>query len=255
MKYAGRFLVTLLILTTGFLSVALLIFSTGVVAAKRADHLGKRVWVFEWRNPLREPPQIDLQPDSPLLIIRPRYYSFMSIGSGVGGALRVDITNRSNKPVHSYDCRYYSPVPVGNGSYGSQPEEGLLPGQSRDDSISAHEYAPLTLTIDFVQFEDGTTWFSNSPQSTVKPDGLRAGAKVAASYLLMVMTREGTQAVMDTLPRIHADVREPGGQATNPDFGIFGFYCGVTNIAVRLEHEYKGGGAQAVEKFLRSYPE
>jgi hypothetical protein len=239
------------------LLVALLIFATGVLSvAKRSDHFGKQVWaprVFEWRNPLRRSPQIDLQPDSPLLITRPDYYSFMSIGSGVGGVLRFDIANRSNKAVHSYDCRYYSPVPVGNGSYGSQPEEGLLPGRSRDDSISAHEYAPLTLTIDFVQFADGTTWFSTSPQSTVKPDGLRAGAKAAANYLLTVMTRDGVQTVMTSLPRIHADVSAPFGAPTNPEFGIFGFYCGVTNIAVRVQHEYKDSGAQGVERLLRSY--
>src|SRR2546425_3277162 len=252
MKYTGRFLVRLLILTTGVLSIALLIFSMGVVAAKRADHLGKQVWVFEWRNPLRQSPQIDLQPDSPLLITYPRYYSFMSIGSGSGGTLRFDITNRSNKPIHSYDCRYYSRVPVGNGSYGIAPE-GLLPGQSRDDSISADEYAPLTLTIDFVQFADGTTWFSNSLQSTVKHEGLRAGAKAAGNYLLAVMSRDGVQSVMTTLPRIHADVREPLGAANNPEFGIFGFYCGVMNIAVRVEHEYKGGGPKGVETFLHSF--
>src|SRR6266403_4928085 len=68
MKHKGRFLVRLLVFAAGVLSVALLIFSTGVVAAKRADHLGKQVWVFEWRNPLRQSPQIDFQPDSPLLI-------------------------------------------------------------------------------------------------------------------------------------------------------------------------------------------
>lgn len=252
MKFTGRFLVKLLILTTCVLSVALMIFSTGVVAAKRADHLGKQVWVFEWRNPLRQSPQIDLQPDAPLIITRSRYYSFMSIGSGIGGVLRFDITNRGKKPIHSYDCRYYSPVPVGNGSYGTQPE-GLLPGQSRDDSISANEYAPLTLTIDFVQFEDGTTWFSNSPHSTVKAEGLEAGAKAAASYLLAVMSRDGVGTVMATLPRIHADVTEPNGASANPKFGIFGFYCGVTNTAVRLEHEYKDGGAKGVETFLRSF--
>jgi hypothetical protein len=69
------------------------------------------------------------------------------------------------------------------------------------------------------------------------------------------MSRDGSQAVMDTLPRIHADVTEPDGLATNPDSGIFGFYCGVTNIAVRVQHEYQGGGEKAVETFLRSYPE
>jgi hypothetical protein len=241
------------------LLVALVVFTAGVlIAAKASNSLAKQIWsprVFAWRNPLRPSPKIDQRPDSPLIISDPRYYSFMSIGSGIGGVLRFEITNRSDKVIHSYDCRYYSPVPVGNGSYGNQPDEGLLPGQSRDDSISAHEYAPLTLTIDFVQFADGSTWFSKSPQSTVKPDGLKAGAKAAAKYLLTVMSRDGTQAVIDELPRIHADVREPNGQATNPDFGIFGFYCGVTNIAVRVEHEYKGGGAQGVETFLRSYTE
>jgi hypothetical protein len=241
------------------LLAALLTFIIGVLGtAMWSAHLGKRVWsprVFAWRNPLRQTPQINLQPDSPLLISNPRYYAFMSVGSGVGGVLHFDITNRSNKPVHSYQCRYYSPVSVGNGAYGIQPEDGLLPGKSRDDSISAHEYAPLTLTIDFVQFADGTTWFSTSPQSIVKPDGLRAGAKSAANYLSTVMSRDGVQKVMDTLPRIHADVRDSNDAGTHPEFGIFGFYSGVTNTVVRVEHEYKDGGAQRVETFLRTYPE
>lgn len=246
MKYRVLLLVALVVCTAGVL-----------ITAKASKSLGKQVWsprVFAWPNPLRPPPKIDLRPNSPLIISNPRYYSFMSIGSGIGGVLRFEVMNRSNKVIHSYDCRYYSAVPVGNGSYGSQPEQ-FLPSQSRDDSISAHEYAPLTLTIDFVQFADGTTWFSDSPQSTVKPNGLRAGAKAAAKYLLTVMNRDGTQTVMDSLPRIHADIRELDGQATNTEFGIFGFYCGVTNTAIRVEHEYKNHGAQGVETFLRSYPE
>ncbi len=244
---------------TLWLLIALSTLSIGVFGAGIwSANLGKRVWspsVFAWSNPLRQPPQIDLQPDSPLLISQARYYSFLSVGSSVGGTLRFNITNRSNKPIHSYHCRHYSSVPVGNGAYGSQPEERLLPGQSREDGISAHEYAALTLTIDFVQFADGTTWFSGAPDSIVKPDGLRAGAKAAANYLLTVMSRDGVQTVMDTLPRIHADVSDPFYAATNSEFGVFGFYCGVTNIVVRVEHEYKDGGLQRVETFLRSYRE
>jgi hypothetical protein len=239
------------------LLIALLTFSGIVGAATRSVHLGKSVWsprVLEWRNPFRRPPKIDLQPDSPLLISRPRYYSFMSLGFAIGGELRFDVANRSNNPVHSYDCRYYSPVSVGNGSYGNQPE-AFLPGESREDLISAHEFAPLTLTIDFVQFADGSTWFSGSPESSVKPDGVKAGAKAAVDYLRGVMSRGGVQNVMGTLPRIHADVRRPPGDFTKPEFGTFGFYCGVTNIAVRVEREYKEGGAERVEAFLRSYKE
>jgi hypothetical protein len=245
MKYTRRLLIALLTFIIG-------VFSAAIWSA----HLGKRVWsprVFAWRNPLRQPPRIELQADCPLLITNPRYYSFVSIGSAVGGVLNFDITNTSNKLVHSYDCRYYSPVPVGNGSYGTQPDEGLLPGQLDHGSISAHEYAPLSVTIDFVQFADGTTWLDSSPHSTIKPEGLRAGAKAAATYLLDVMNRDGVQTVMAMLPRIHAEVREPNAAANYPEFGIFGFYAGVTNTTVRLEHEYKDGGAERVETFLRSY--
>jgi hypothetical protein len=55
------------------------------------------------------------------------------------------------------------------------------------------------------------------------------------------------------LSRIHADVKEPDGLAQNPEYGVFGFYDGVTNIVVRVEHEYTEGGDARVEAFLRSY--
>jgi hypothetical protein len=63
----------------------------------------------------------------------------------------------------------------------------------------------------------------------------------------------GIEAVMKTLPQIHGKVREPIDRAKNLEFGIFGFYCGVTNTVVRVEHEYKNGGTESVERFLRSY--
>ncbi len=245
MKYTSRMLVALSVFICGVFGVAIL-----------SAELGRRVWsprVFAWRNLLRRSPKIDLQPDSPLLITNPRYYSFVSIGPAVGGVLLFDVTNNSDKLVHSYNCRYYSAVRVGNGSHGSRPDEGILPKQAHHDRISAHEYAPLTLTIDFVQFADGTAWFSPSPQSTVKPEGVSRGAKAAANYLLEIMRMGGIEAVMKTLPQIHGKVREPIDRAKNLEFGIFGFYCGVTNTVVRVEHEYKNGGTESVERFLRSY--
>ena len=239
------------------LLVTLGTFLIGIVAITACSkHLGHRVWspsVFAWRNPLRQSPKIEVASGSPLLISNPRYYSFVALGSSIGGVLRFDIINRSNKVVHSYSCRYSSPVPVGNGGYGSQPQGGLLPGQLREDSISAHEYAPLTLTIDFVLLADGDTWFLDSPQSKVKPAGVKAGANAAVSRLLQILDSGGVSMVMDTLPRIHAEVREPDGAAQEPEYGIFGFYNGVTNIVVRVEHEYREGGDASVNAFLRSF--
>ncbi len=225
-----------------------------IFSAKRwSKLLGRRI--FTWRNVLRRAPKIEHQPDSPLLITKPRYFAFASLGSGVGGVLRYTIVNRSTMVVHSYACRHYTSGPHGNGAYGSHPPEGLSPGQSRENSIAAHDYHKLTLTIDFVQFADGTMWFSGDQKSTVKPEGIRAGAKAAAAHLLQVLERDGPDAVMEALPRIHADVRGPFGHSAPEDFGSFGFYDGVTNMVVRFSHAHAKGGPGAVEAALRAVAE
>ena len=128
------------------LLLPLLTLGVGTLAAVGCSaHLGRgsSPHVVTWRNFLRQPPKIEYQPDSALLITNPRYYSFMSIGSAIGGVLRFDIINRSNKPIHSYQCRWYSPNQMGNGAYGTwaNPQEtSLLPGKSTEGAISAHDY-------------------------------------------------------------------------------------------------------------------
>lgn len=244
MKYSRRLFISLLTFTIGALA-----------AAAWAKHLGRRVWsqrVFAWRNILRRPPGVEHQPDSPLLITNPRYFAFASLGSAVGGVLRYTVVNRRTKLVHSYACRHYSTTSHGNGAYGSQPPGGLPPGQSQEDSIAAHDYHELTLTIDFVQFADGAIWFSEDPKATVKPEGVRAGAKAAGAYLLRMLEQDGPDAVVAALPRIHAEVRGPFGRTADNNFGSFGFYSGVTNVAVRVSHAYDEGGAGAVESALRA---
>jgi hypothetical protein len=191
---------------------------------------------------------------SPLFITNPRHFAFTSLGSAVGGVLRYTVVNRSTKPVHSYACRYYSIAPHGSGAYGSQPAGGLPQGQSREDSIAAQDYYELTLTIDFVQFADGAMWFSGDPRATVKTEGVRAGAKAAVAQLLRLLERDGTDAVIAALPRIHADVQEPFGHAPSDEYGVFGFYSGVTSAAVRVGHAYVVDGAGAVESALRAEP-
>ena len=181
----------------------------------------------------------------------------MSIGSAVGGVLRFGIINRGDKPVHSYNCRWYSANRLGNGAYGAwanSHETSLLPGQSTQGVISAHEYFELTLTIDFVQFADGATWFSTSSNATVKPEGVEAGASAAAEYLRTLLAREGAAAVLRELPRIHADVQDDFFAPEVDRYGTSGFYCGVTNMAVRVQHAFEEGGLERVEAAIRSFP-
>ena len=70
--------------------------------------------------------------------------------------------------------------------------------------------------------------------------------RVAA--LLTTMTRDYDRISMHGVRRVLLEQ-----QAANPEFGLFGFYSGVTNTAVLVEHEYNEGGAKRVEAFLRSY--
>src|SRR5207237_8955285 len=94
------------------LLVTLGTFLIGIVAITACSkHLGHRVWspsVFAWRNPLRQPPKIDVATGCPLLISNPRYYSFVALGSSVGGVLRFDIVIRHSELIHYYYCHLYS---------------------------------------------------------------------------------------------------------------------------------------------------
>jgi hypothetical protein len=100
-----------------------------------------------------------------------------------------------------------------------------------------------------VQFADGDVWYSDPPNASVKPEGVRAGAQVATEHLLRILESDGAAAVMDALPRIRADVDYPDF-STREVFGDFGFYCGVTNTEVRVQHAHREGGLSQVGDLL-----
>jgi hypothetical protein len=105
--------------------------------------------------------------------------------------------------------------------------------------------------VDFVQFASGDVWCSADEGSFVTEAGVHAGARAATSHLRGVLTRSDAATVMAQLARLHADVVAP---ATDPKFGPFGFYNGVTNAAVRLRVACEHHGLKGVEMLLRSGP-
>ncbi len=241
MKVTPRFTIALLTFIAGF-----------IVAAGWSAHLGRKVWsprVFAWRNFFRPQPIIEEQPNCPLRLVHPRFYSFMSIGSSIGSVLKVDVLNVSRKPVHSFTISYHSLEPSDTGSGGWQPETFLQPGQSHTIGNSSNGKHQVTFTVDFVQFADEEVWYADPPRATVKPEGVRAGAQSATEYLLKILESDGAAAVMDTLPRIRVGMESPDF-STNEMFGHFGFYCGVTNMVVQVERAYREGGLSEVVIFF-----
>lgn len=216
--------------------------------------IGRKVWsprVFAWRNPFKPQPIVEEQADCPVDLVRPRFYSFMSVGSSIGSVLNIDLKNISNKPIHSFMISYSSSEPLDRGASGYQLERLLKPEQFYTIGTSSRGTERVTFSIDFIQFADGDVWFANPPSDTVKPDGVQAGAQAAAQYLCEVLQRSGADAVMKVLPRINVKMGK-WRFSEEGDFGNSGFNYGIKKVAVSVEHAFQKGGLSGVEKFLES---
>ena len=227
--------------------------TAGVLAlAGWSAHLGRKVWsprVFAWRNPFKPRPIIEEQANCPVRLIRPRFYSFMSIGSAIGSVLKVDVKNVSDKSIHSFTISFHSPEPTDTGGGGWQPRTLLQPEHFHTIGTSSNGNEKVTFLVDFVQFADGDTWFANPPTATVKPEGVQAGTQAAIEYLREVLELEGATAVMSVLTQIRRRMG-PWRISAEKDFGHFGFDYGITNAVVSVEHAYQKNGLSGVEKLL-----
>lgn len=236
--------------------IASLTFTVGIIAAARwSAHIGRKVWspdVFAWRNPLKRQPIIEEQINCPVRLVRPRFYSFMAIGSSVGSVLKLDVKNVSDKPIHSFTVSYDSLESTNTGSGGWHPETLLQPEQFHTIGTSSNGDDTVTVSVDFVQFADGDVWFANPPSANVKPEGVRTGAQAAAVFLRKVLKLNRTSAVMNVLPHIFSKLEFPEF-STNEIFGYSGFPCGVTKTVASVEYARQKDGLAGVEKFLTEH--
>src|SRR5262249_60429167 len=107
---------------------------------------------------------------------------------------------RDQKLITPFTSSNRSAEPWVTGAIGSQPESALKPGDSMSMKDSVSGKSRIALKVDFVQFDDGTTWYSTGGQKYVHPDGVRAGARDAAEHLIKVLESSGPEAVLKSLP-------------------------------------------------------
>jgi hypothetical protein len=220
------------------------------VRAIQADADERRRRVFTWRNFFRRAPRIAEQPGCPLQVLRPRFYSFASVGSRIGSSLQFDLRNTSDKTVHSYFWRHASPVREANGGFGCQPDGGMSPHTEHREGAYLAWRGPLTITIELVQFLDGGLWLPSDPQGSISQARLTAGSRSAADHLLRVWREGGTQSLAAALPHIHRDVRETAA-ASREQGRTASFYAGVTHAAV-VVRSIKDGDVEEALLALRS---
>lgn len=195
------------------------------------------------------------QPGSPLLIaptfvdpsdpLKPRY-----------GYL---LTNISNKPIRAYTIQFSTSAgteaPTVSGTEfinlpavklfmkpnETKQEEG---GRSRSYSSSPTK---IELSVDFVEFADGTRWGKDTGKSGETLDGIRAGGKAAIKKYREILATEG----IDGLERAmgNSDLVKPENQSMSGKWRD-GFTMGVNFVKGRVSTAKTRGGQDEARREL-----
>ena len=127
----------------------------------------------------------------------------------------------------------------------------LRPGQYFTESItyqpSADKPNQVTLSVDFVEFADGTTWGPNLYKADEMLDGQRAGAREAKKRILKAYKSDGVQAALNL-------VEDPATAAPLPEAAQTwkaGYNRGYSFTTRRLKALLKEGEINKVEAELR----
>lgn len=118
-------------------------------------------------------------------------------------------------------------------------------------STGAHKYSEevvkVVLSIDFVEFIDGTTWGEDKEKSVELLAGRRAGAKKAKERLSEKFEKEGVAGVAEAIE--HDSGEE--GLIPPPDKSVIwqeGYANGVKSIYARVRHAKSQGGLKKIKE-------
>ncbi len=161
------------------------------------------------------------------------------------------VENVGAKPISafwiSYDTAAHGVnVTLGMGVNANRQELMLPPGSRRALAIPNRDREKVVLSVDFVEFADGSKWGADTAGYAESLAGERAGARAEAERLLNLLKTAGLQAVKEAV----ADkVTFP--ESTTASRRDVNFLIGVRATRFRVRQAYEKGGASAVESALR----
>ena len=186
------------------------------------------------------------QDGTPLRIIN----TFIESESGVL-RLKVMAQNQSGKNIRAYAI-------VADGGAGSRvdfanlttPTAIMQPTQIKtfDFAYGENEVpANVTLSVDFVEFSDGSTWGRDSYNSRDRLAGQREGVKYERRRLRELLKSKGPSAVFDAVREEVPD--EPEIKATNKPSGEWaqGYRNGIASIRYRLRQNLQTSDPARIE--------
>lgn len=161
------------------------------------------------------------------------------------------VENVGGRPIQAYWISYDTraggeDVTLGVGMNAGTKEQVLPPGGRRELGVLNRGGERIVLSVDFVEFADGTTWGEDASKHAEGLAGQRAGARAEAGRLLKLLETEGLPAVVEAAGQ---GVGQVGRAAESRSEQSFLF--GVRAVRARVQRAYQGGGLAAVESALR----
>lgn len=124
--------------------------------------------------------------------------------------------------------------------------------QSRTQEISGHRFVEpvksITLSVDYVEFADGTIWGKDTQKSAEKMAGQRAGGRATKARLLKLLVDKGNVAVLDAISDDSLTTPIPAEQSSQWKEG---FRIGSDFVIHRLREAKNRGDLTELHKELR----
>lgn len=161
------------------------------------------------------------------------------------------VENLGGKPIQAFWIAYDTvargfKVTLGLGVNDATSEQVLPPGRRRELGILNREKQPVALSVDFVEFADGTTWGADAARYAESLEAERAGGRAESQRLLKLLGTGGPAAVMDAVAG-----GTISGQANPQSRSEWNFLIGVRIVRTRIQRAFAERGLAGVEDALR----
>lgn len=198
---------------------------------------------------------VETQPGVPLLILAPE----INLTDLQLPQIKFELKNMSGKAVSAYTI--HLKTNKANGFSEKATVRHLLarssilqPNMSKAEAVIAEDYiqpAPsYALSIDFVEFMDGSAWGNDKFKSGERLAGRRAGFTIEKDHFLKVLKGQGASALKKAIDDADViDSETPLGRSK--EWGE-GFNTGRKIVQIRLQRANKRGGIPEVELELQS---
>lgn len=196
---------------------------------------------------------VEEQPNSPVLLLP----TFIDDSNPLVPRYGYSLTNKSDKRITAYTIKRTAVLSDGGTNVGYEVVELpavkilIAPNQSRQDELGYVSFpqppASITLSMDFVEFVDGTRWGTDITKTGDRLDGKRQGGQLAIRKFREILANKGIDALSQAL-EAEGLIQPP--DKTKSDAWLNGFRTGINVTRQRLTTAKQRGGREAVEKAL-----